>query len=90
MAVGGGAQSALWLSMFADATGIEVTISRSLEASALGAGIIAAHAAGWYESFDAAAAAMSQTDRSVEPVAAHAEAWAALADRRAAAYNKGF
>jgi len=52
--VGGGANSPLWRQMLVDSTGIPLTLSKSLEASSLGAAMIAAVGAGWFESFDGA------------------------------------
>ncbi len=59
VAIGGGANSALWRQMLADASGKPVHVSTTLEASALGAGMIAAYGAGWYDSITAAAEAMA-------------------------------
>ena len=59
VAVGGGANSPLWRQMLVDATDIPLTMSKSLEASSLGAGMIAAVGAGWFETFGEAAKAMS-------------------------------
>ena len=87
LAVGGGANSRLWARMFADATGLALTISKSLEASALGAGVTAAVGAGWFRSFDEAAAAMSGEGETVAPDPATRAAWAALSKRQAAAYS---
>lgn len=67
IAIGGGANSPLWLRMVADATGLPVRTGRSLEASALGAGMTAAVGAGLFESFDAAAAAMSDVSQKIDP-----------------------
>ena len=87
LAVGGGAKSAIWTRMFADATGLPLTKSESLEASALGAGMSAAVGAGWFDGFDEAAAAMSKDGESIRPDPARAEEWAKLSDRQAKAYR---
>lgn len=58
VAIGGGARSALWRQIVADATGREVVASHTVEASALGAGMVAAAALGWYPSAAAASRAM--------------------------------
>jgi xylulokinase len=58
VAIGGGASSALWRQIFADATGRVVRSSSTVEATSLGAGMAAAVGAGWFETFEAAAAAM--------------------------------
>ena len=84
IAIGGGAKSALWLRMVADATGLPVRTGRSVEASALGAGMTAAVGAGLFDGFDAAAAAMSDLDQRLDPdpsVAARWQALSALQDR---------
>ncbi|MEM6945562.1 MAG: FGGY-family carbohydrate kinase, partial [Pseudomonadota bacterium] len=77
VAVGGGANSTLWTKMFADATGLPLHVSNSLEASALGAGISAAVGAGWFEGFDAAAAAMSGMGPAIQPDPSAQLAWQA-------------
>lgn len=59
VAIGGGANSALWRQMLADAAGKPVLVSQTVEASALGAGMIAAFGAGFYSSITDAAKAMS-------------------------------
>lgn len=87
VAVGGGAGSALWSRMFADATGLPLSASRSREASALGAGMSAAVGAGWYPDFDSAAMAMSAEDPAVMPDPAARPDWDALSRRQAAAYR---
>jgi xylulokinase len=67
VAIGGGANSALWRQMLADALGKPVHISTTIEASALGAGMIAASGAGWYGSITAAANAMAGRTTVIEP-----------------------
>lgn len=68
VAIGGGAASALWRQIVADASGKPVKLSRTVEASSLGAAMCAAAGAGWFASVPAAAAAMSGTIAdSVEP-----------------------
>lgn len=67
VAIGGGASSPLWTQMLADSTGRQVAISETVEASALGAAMIAGYGAGWFASFDEAAEAMSATTKIVEP-----------------------
>ncbi len=79
VAIGGGANSPLWRQMLADASGKRVHVSDTIEASALGAGMIAAHGAGWYPSIEAAADAMSGETVAVEPDAAAGERYAELA-----------
>ena len=87
LAVGGGANSRLWTRMFADATGLPLTISKSLEASALGAGVAAAVGAGWFESFGDAATAMSSEGETIDADPGNRDAWEALSKRQAAAYD---
>ena len=67
VAIGGGANSTLWTQMLADACGKPVHISTTVEASALGAGMIAAFGAGWYHTITDAANAMAGDTRIVEP-----------------------
>jgi xylulokinase len=90
-AIGGGAASALWAQILADATGCPVRRSAAIEASSLGAAIAAARGAGWFASFEEAARAMAQpTLRRFEPDpvrfrtyqelrAIHADLWPTLA-----------
>lgn len=67
VAIGGGASSPLWTQMLADATGKYVAISETVEASALGAAMIAAYGAGWFASFAETAESMCGKTRIVEP-----------------------
>jgi xylulokinase len=60
LAFGGGAHSALWLQIIADITGKRVHLAHAPEATALGAGILAAQAAGWYPDLAVAAQAMTR------------------------------
>ena len=87
VAVGGGANSALWTGMFADATGLPLHVSNSLEASALGAGMSAAVGAGWFDGFDVAAEAMSGMGPAIQPDTSVRDAWAAASVRQAATYR---
>jgi xylulokinase len=68
--MGGGSRSALWCQIIADVTGARATRASTTEATNLGAGILAAYAAGWYPSVRDAADAMTATERSFEPNAA--------------------
>ena len=68
VAIGGGANSPLWRQMLADALGKPVHVSTTIEASALGAGMIAAFGAGWYSSITEAAQNMTGSTSVVEPV----------------------
>jgi xylulokinase len=58
--VGGGARSNLWCQIIADVTGKQVYRANTTEAAALGAGILAASAVGWYSDACHAAQAMSR------------------------------
>lgn len=68
VAIGGGANSPLWRQMLADALGKPVHISTTIEASALGAGMIAAYGAGWFDSITEAAQTMAGSTSVVEPI----------------------
>lgn len=81
-AMGGGANSTLWRQMIADATGLDLIVCKTLEASALGAAMAAAKGLGWYPDFDTCAAAMSETDLTQTSDLAAAEAWAGLLARQ--------
>jgi len=59
--LGGGSQSNLWCQIMADVTGVPIVRSTTTEATCLGAGILAATAAGWYPDVYKAAAAMTDT-----------------------------
>lgn len=80
VAIGGGAASPLWRQMLADASGKEVRISDTVEASALGAGMTAAYGAGWYPSIVAAAEAMSGETIAIEPNAEKGARYGVLLD----------
>ncbi len=56
--IGGGARSPLWRQILADATGRPIRLSATIEATCLGAAMLAAAGAGWYADAAAAAAAM--------------------------------
>ncbi|KDM66976.1 MULTISPECIES: FGGY-family carbohydrate kinase [unclassified Acidiphilium] len=59
VAIGGGAQSDLWCAILADAHGVPVLRSATVEATSLGAAMAAAVGAGWYSGFAEAASAMA-------------------------------
>jgi xylulokinase len=61
VAMGGGSRSKLWCQIVADVTGVPVLRSTTSEATCLGAGMLAAAAAGWYPSILEAARGMSGT-----------------------------
>jgi sugar (pentulose or hexulose) kinase len=79
VAIGGGAKSRLWRQMLADASGKAVHVSDTVEASALGAGMLAAAGAGWFPSVSAAADAMAGATQAYEPDAAKFDRYAANA-----------
>jgi xylulokinase len=80
LAIGGGATSRLWPQMLADALGRLVALGDTVEASSLGAAMVAAYGAGWYPSIRAAGAAMAgRVVRTVEPDPTAAAGWAELA-----------
>lgn len=82
IAVGGGANSPLWRQMLVDSTGIPLTLSKSLEASSLGAAMIAAVGAGWFESYDEASRSMSATGDTYQPDPDAHRAWKVLLQRQ--------
>ncbi len=67
LAIGGGANSKVWTQILADASGKNVLISDTVEASSLGAGMIAAFGAGWFPSIKEAANAMSGKTKLIKP-----------------------
>ncbi|MBO0662920.1 FGGY-family carbohydrate kinase [Jiella sp. MQZ9-1] len=86
-AIGGGANSPLWMQMIADATGLPVERSTTVEASALGAAIIAATGEGWFGSFDAAAHAMTRVAGIVMPQPSERAEWDRFSHRQAGLYG---
>ncbi len=87
LVIGGGADSALWLQMIADAAGLPTFRSLSNEASSLGAAIIAATGAGWFGSMLEAAGEMTRVADRIEPREEQAAVWARLSRRQAALYQ---
>ncbi len=87
VAVGGGANSALWSRMVADACGLPLIKSCTIEASSLGAGISAAVGAGWFDGFASAAAAMVRDGQAVLPDRNMKPGWDALSTRQEASYH---
>ena len=65
--MGGGARSPLWCQIVADVLGRPVQVAREAEATCLGAGVLAAAAAGLHDGIEAAADAMSGSGRTYEP-----------------------
>lgn len=77
--MGGGAKSALFCQLLADVLGKRIVRSRTTEATALGAGVLAAAAVGAHGSLEAAVAAMTETAEGFEP-GADREVYAKLYD----------
>ncbi len=69
--MGGGSRSDLWCQIMADVTGVPVARPLTSEATCLGAGILAAVAAGWYSDAYAAAEAMSRSGQRFVPDPTH-------------------
>ena len=80
VAIGGGASSPLWTQMLADSSGREVAISNTIEASALGAAILAAYGAGWFGTIRDAAAEMQGETKKVAPNPEFRKNWDELLD----------
>ena len=79
LTIGGGARSRLMRQIVADSTGRTVLISSTLEASCLGAGMLAAAGAGWYPTpVDAAQAMQGAVTATVEPDPRNAGAYGEL------------
>ena len=67
LAIGGGANSQSWVQMLADASGKNVLISDTVEASSLGAAMIAAQGVGWFGTIKEAAENMSGKTKLINP-----------------------
>ena len=67
LAIGGGANSQSWVHMLADASGKNVLISDTVEASSLGAAMIAAQGVGWFGTIKEAAENMSGKTKLINP-----------------------
>lgn len=78
LAVGGGSRSPLWCQIIADATLRTVIACREVETTALGAGMQAAAAVGWFDSIPEAAEAMSGERATYEPDERGAERYGKL------------
>ena len=65
--MGGGSRSQLWCQIVADVTSVPVVRSATAEATCLGAGILAATAAGWYPDAVSAADGMTGTGERFAP-----------------------
>ena len=78
IAMGGGTRSPLWCQIFADVLQRPIVLAGSDEATALGAGILAAFGAGLFDSVEDAASSMTGTGRRYEPNAVAAAEYDAL------------
>ena len=67
ISMGGGTRSPLWCQIFADVLQRPIVLAGSDEATALGAGILAAYGAGLFDSVESAASAMTGTGKRYEP-----------------------
>jgi sugar (pentulose or hexulose) kinase len=77
--VGGGSKSDLWCQIIADASGRDIKRLETSEASALGAAMAAAKAAGWFTSISQASSAMSgKPTKTFRPRMKKAKAYAEL------------
>ena len=65
--MGGGSRSRLWCQILADVTGVPILRSGTTEATCLGAGILAAVAAGWYSDAYRAAEVMTRVTDQFTP-----------------------
>ncbi|PNH06036.1 Ribulokinase [Tetrabaena socialis] len=83
---GGAARSELWLQMHADMSGVPLRLTRCADAPMLGCAILAAVAAGMYDTVPAAVAAMVAVERVMEPAPTAAAAYKAHLERYAALY----
>jgi xylulokinase len=70
--MGGGSKSALWRRILADTLGKPIVCAANPEATALGAGILAASAAGLHANVESAIAKMTATGEVIEPGPARA------------------
>jgi xylulokinase len=77
LALGGGSRSPLWCQIVADVMQRPVSVTREIESTCLGAGMLAAAAVGMHEGIREAASAMSGTGAHFEPD-----------DKRAALYER--
>lgn len=83
-AIGGGARSARWMQMNADILNRPVAIPRVIEATCLGAALLAGWGAGCYDSLEAAARSLIAVERTFAPQPLRVEQYA----QRMAVYRK--
>lgn len=86
MAIGGGAENAVWLQMIADAGNVEVVRGLSNQASSLGAAMSAAVGLGWYTDFHSASTGMVKLGRRWIPRQSHQDEWIGLSERQSKIY----
>jgi len=67
LALGGGSRSPLWCQILADVMRRPVSVTKEVESTCLGAGMLAAAASGMHDGIREAAAAMSGTSARFEP-----------------------
>jgi autoinducer 2 (AI-2) kinase len=78
---GGASRAALWCQMLADATGKEVVVPRTSEASAVGAAVLGSHGMGWFGSVEEATAALVARGATYQPDASLRATYGRLHDR---------
>ncbi|MBN2352682.1 MAG: hypothetical protein JXD23_08960 [Spirochaetales bacterium] len=86
VAIGGGTANRLWLGILADVTGKTIRLAAETEASALGAGIAAAMAAGWFPGFKQAGKAMTGVKAAVLPDPKNRNIYRPLLEKYASIY----
>ncbi len=67
LAIGGGANSVVWRQMLADASNKNVLISNTIEASSLGAAMIAAYGSKWFDNIYEASSSMTSKTKVIKP-----------------------
>ncbi len=84
--LGGGARSGLWRQIIADASGRPAALSATIEATCLGAAMLAAHGAGFHATLAEAAGSMAGRVEERQLPGAAAEVYAALLESYRALY----
>jgi ribulokinase len=87
VACGGALNSPLWLQLHADISDVPITVPENPEATLLGAGALAAVAAGAYATADEAGAAMFREERKVVPREGASDEYAFYRECHAASYR---
>jgi xylulokinase len=80
-AIGGGSRSDVWLQIMADVTGLPIERPVCREAASLGAAIMAAVGAGYFDSLVAAADRFYETERAFAPDASHSDTYDRMYER---------